>query len=163
MSNGVELVKHVIDRNTVMVIATTDDNGLPWISPVFFNYDTNYNFYWTSYRQTLHASYLRTRPKVALVIIGTAEDGGGNFGIYIKAEAHELSDQAIISSAIPVMQQRPQEEKYIIKTIDDVTGTSPWRIYKAEPKELSCSADSQIGGYSGTLREAINFTEMIKH
>lgn len=142
-----------------MVIATADTDGNPWISPVFYMYDEGFNLYWVSDKSALHSKNIRSNPHVAISIFGPAppEDESKIHGVYVDAEARELTDETDVSRAAKIMQQRIQPDKFMIKSLADVTGNASWRIYKAVPKEISKRRDAidEASGQTISVRETV--------
>ena len=65
--NLTALARKIIKTNYYMTISTTDGTS-PWISPVFFWNDKNYNFYFVSYTKSKHAKNILKNRKVAAAI-----------------------------------------------------------------------------------------------
>lgn len=153
--NSVEKAKYIIENNNFMVISTADGSGKPWVSPVGFVYDDKYNLYWVSYKEALHSKNIRNRPEIAIVIFGQLPEGGFD-GVYIDATASELDDEAAIRLGINLFKtRRPQPPKFQTKSLQEVTGSAAWRMYRAIPMAVSKRADDLRGGQSITVRETI--------
>ncbi len=153
--------KSLIENSHHMVVATADTEGKPWVSPVFYMYDESFTLYWVSDKSALHSKNIRSNPRIAISIFGPAppENKSKIYGVYIDAEAVELTDEVDISRAAKIIQQRVQPDKFMIKSLSDVTGNAAWRIYKAVPKEISKRQDA-IDGASGqtiSVREKVIF------
>lgn len=153
------ITKKVITYNEHMVVATADTGGKPWVSPVFYAYDENFNLYWVSAKTALHSTNIRNNPRVAICIFGPAssEEADRLHGIYIDAEAQELTDEDEIRHAAHIMQQRPQPDKFMIKSLSAVTGSASWRIYKAVLIEVSKRHDAidEVSGQTVSIREKV--------
>ena len=151
--------KKVIENNYHMVVATADTAGKPWVSPLFYMYDEDLNLYWVSGKTALHSQNIRSNPRVAVCIFGpaTADEPDSLHGIYFDAEAQELTDEAELSRAVQIMQQRAQPEKYMIKSLADVTGDAAWRVYKATPHEISKRQDAidEASGQTISIRKKV--------
>ncbi len=74
-----------------MTIATADEGGQPWVSPVFYAHDDEHNLYWVSDRDARHSALVRGRAEIAIVIHDTAY--GAIDAVYITATAVELNDE----------------------------------------------------------------------
>ena len=75
-------------------------------------------------------------------------------GVYIDAIATELVVEAEIQSGIDLFaSQRPQPAHFATRTVVDVTGDAAWRMYRAEPVEVSKRSDSTSNGQAITVRE----------
>lgn len=138
-----------------MVISSADSSGKPWVSPVGFAYDDNFNFYWISNKAALHSKNISIRPEVAIVIFGKMPEGDFD-GVYIDAKAYELVDELEIKSTIDLFNAtRPQSSKFSANSIEDVTGEAAWRMYKAKPIEFSKRADDTVNGQAITIRKKV--------
>lgn len=155
------VVKNLIKYNQHVVIATASAEGKPWISPVFYVYDESFNFYWVSAKSALHSKNIRSNAHVALSVFGpSSHDDEVNskiHGVYIDAEAIELNDEAEVGKAAKIMQRRVQPDRFMIKSLSDVTGNAAWRIYKAVPKEFSKRQDAvdEASGQTVSIRKII--------
>ena len=137
MTNHAEKAKQIIADNIYMTIATASKSGKPWISPVFFSYDQDYNLYWVSSKNSLHSKLIRSNQQVAIVIFDSKAPEGAGDGVYFKARAMELSDKTQISIAMEILGQRVTKDEFKIKELSEVSGNGIWRIYKATPYEIS--------------------------
>lgn len=138
MSNQyLEKAKGIIAKNIYMTIATTFSSGKPWISPVFFVYDRNYNLYWVSNKNALHSKLVRKNPQVAIVIFDSSAVEGKGDGVYFEAKAIELEDEKEVKEAMKLFNKRVTQDEFRIKKVGEVTKSGVWRIYKAAPLKVS--------------------------
>lgn len=142
--NDIEKAKKIIAENIYMTIATAGKNSEPWISPVFFAYDDQYNLYWVSNKEARHSQNIRENSRVAIVTFDTRSPEGEGDGVYFECEAHELVEEGEIVSAIEAYNQRATQDEFRVKDIDAVSGENLWRIYKAVPKKTSKLSDGEI-------------------
>lgn len=142
--NDVETAREIIADNIHAVLATTSLDGSPWISPVFFAYDTDYNIYWVSNKDSLHSKLLEENPRVAIVIFDSRPPEGEGDAVYIKADVTVLSEVSDIEQGIELFNQRAKKEKFRIKNISNVIGEGMWRIYKATPQEITKLTDGEF-------------------
>ena len=98
-----------------MTVATADTSGKPWSSHVFFVPDHEFNLYWVSFIGAVHSANIRTRPQVAITLLGGPPDHEGN-GVYIDAEACELNDESEAERAIQVLHRRQQKSKFMVNS-----------------------------------------------
>lgn len=152
--NSSQKARYLIKNAENMVIATADQKGKPWISPVGFQPDEQYNLYWISNKEALHSQNIRNRPEVAIVIVGKIPDGAVD-GVYFDAAATELEDEAEVKHAVAIFAKRPKEPKFDVNSTSQVTGDAVWRIYKAKPIEISKRADTTLNGQAITVRENV--------
>ena len=120
-----------------MTIATASQDGKPWISPVFFAYDDEYNLYWASDKSSYHSRLICESGRVAIVIFDSSAPEGEGDGVYFEAEAFELNDAEESEKAMVVLGARVTQDEFRVKNITEVTGDGAWRIYKAVPHKIS--------------------------
>lgn len=151
-------VKYLIENNHHMVVATADISSKPWNSPVFYMYDEFFNLYWVSSKDALHSKNIRANKHVAIVIFGQASPDGDMDGAYFDADASELEDEKSIKEAIRLIQKRVQPDKFMIRSLSDVTGDAAWRIYKAVSKQVFKRADATDpkSGQAITIRKEVD-------
>jgi len=137
-------------------VATVDANGMPWVSPVFYVPDENYDLYWTSEKTARHSENIRNTGAAAIVIY-EAESAKPVDAVYMSAESAELTDPEDVERGIEVMARKPQPDKWLIESVDDVTGIGPWRIYRARPTAIEVRADAVKKGKAVVRRESADF------
>ena len=111
-----ETAKRLIDGNSNMVLATADPAGVPWVSPVFYVADGDYDLYWTSDPDARHSANVRSNAHVAIVIFKTDPVDA----VYISARAVEINDIAEVTKAVEIMHAKQQPERWVI---DDIATT----------------------------------------
>jgi uncharacterized protein YhbP (UPF0306 family) len=158
--NSVQIVKYLLENNRHMEVATADKYGKPWVSPVFFVYDDEYNLYWVSNKDAIHSNNIKENSQVAIVVVGKLPDETTD-GVYFDSEAIELQDEFEIKKAMELYIQRKQSDRFMIKSLNDITGDASWRIYKAVPKVISkrANATDEKSGQPITIREKVDLKE----
>jgi nitroimidazol reductase NimA-like FMN-containing flavoprotein (pyridoxamine 5'-phosphate oxidase superfamily) len=151
-----QIAKHLIDDNIHMTVATADADGTPWVSPVFFVSDDDYDLYWTSWKNARHSQNIRSNPKAGIVIY-EAEASRPVQAVYIAATVVEITEPAEVAAAIEVMRGRPQPERWMINSFEDVSGDGPWRIYRAHPRTIEVRSEAEDGGLPIVTREPADF------
>lgn len=127
-----------------MAIATASTSGKPWISPVFFAYDDNYNLFWVSNKDSLYSNLIRQNPQVAIVIFDSSVPEGEGEGVYFEANVDELSEKKDINHAMEVLDKRVKKDEFRVKKIGEVTGKGVWRVYKAIPLKISVLTEGEF-------------------
>lgn len=140
-----EIAIKIIKENLYMTIAVSSKEGEPWISNLFYSYDSDYKFYWYSSKESLHSKLIRQNPKVALSIFNSTIIGDDLDGVYIKANAYEISDKIEILKALPIhgakllktgIYNTKAQLKRFVTNYGDFQGISKLRLYKATPVEV---------------------------
>ena len=151
----IEKAKEIVHENIYMTIATASKEGLPWVSPVFFAYDSEYNLYWVSNKNSLHSTLIRSNPQVAIVIFNSKAPEGEGDGVYFEANVNELNNEDEINKAMELLNQRVTKDEFRVKKIGEVANDGVWRIYKATPSKVSKLTEGKFvnGQYIDTREE----------
>jgi nitroimidazol reductase NimA-like FMN-containing flavoprotein (pyridoxamine 5'-phosphate oxidase superfamily) len=153
MDEHIKRGKEIIAQNLYITIATVDENNNPWISPLFFAFDENFNFYWNSPADSKHSSYLKKNKNVAIAIFDSQMPEGTGEGVYVQAEAFELVDKSEIENAAKLLYAR---KNVAPKPAEDFIGDSSRRLYKAVPNKFWINIDEIVDGRHHDARVEIN-------
>jgi hypothetical protein len=74
-----------------MTLGTVDDDGRPWVSPVYYATDDYRDFYWTSSSEATHSPNIARRPPVSIVVFDSQVPAYSGQAVYISAVAEELA------------------------------------------------------------------------
>ncbi|WP_232668340.1 pyridoxamine 5'-phosphate oxidase family protein [Pseudonocardia sp. TRM90224] len=77
-----------------MVLATADEHGAPWASPVFFRSDDAHDLLWVSSPTSRHSLNIAARPQVAATIFDSTVPVGQAQAVYVAGTAEQLPDSA---------------------------------------------------------------------
>jgi nitroimidazol reductase NimA-like FMN-containing flavoprotein (pyridoxamine 5'-phosphate oxidase superfamily) len=123
--------RELIDTNRYMTLATADDDGRPWASPVWFAHSDYRELFWVSKPEARHSRNLAERPEVGIVIFDSSVPVGGAQAVYLEATAKELTDADELHRAIETFSRRSIAQGAEEWTSDDVTGSAKLRLYRA--------------------------------
>jgi hypothetical protein len=134
MTKPNQKARQVIDRIKYITIATVDQNGQPWNTPVAsFRFDNDYIFYWASWTDNQHSKNIRSNGRAFIAIYdSTPVDDKPSDGVYIQAEAFELSDKQEVMRTALIFKGDP----YNPSDGKQYLGEYPRRIYKAVPQKI---------------------------
>ena len=122
------------------VVATTDDTGQPWAVCVAFGHDNQFNIFWRSVRDTEHSRHLRARPDIAICIFSDTDERG-EFGLYLKAKAHEVTDPAEAQRLLEHLAARKNRSP---EDPAKYQNPSPLRLYYATVTAAWINDDSHV-------------------
>lgn len=142
--------KSILEHTIYATLATVDANGNPWNSPVYCVYDDSYNFYWASDMQSQHSQNIRANGKVFIVIYDSTAPWGTGTGVFIQAEAREVTDPEEVAKACQLRMSRVPDAK---QPTEDFLGDRPRRIYCATPQHMWTNEDSERDGYFIDVRK----------
>ena len=148
--------KEIIKKIIYITIATVDEDGQPWNTPVFGAYDKNCNFYWGSHVDSQHSKNIRRNDKVFLVIYDSTVPAGQGEGVYIQALTNRLENPEEISLAHKLLWDR-----HIVPywKLEEVQASSPVNLYKATPQKIWVNDEGQVDGHYVDIRNEINLRQ----
>lgn len=121
----------IIDSNRYMTLATADEQGSPWASPVWYAPVGYRSFLWVSSPEARHSRNLAVRPQLAIVIFDSHEAGGWK-ALYMSAVAEQLTD---VDEAIEIFSRRGEAQGLRRWTLEDVLSPARHRLYRATASE----------------------------
>lgn len=142
MGDWAEGLVDIIFKSSFMTLATADNDGLPWASPVEFVCDETLRFYWTSVIGARHSQNVRANPRAALSIYDSTQTPGvlAVQGLYAEGPVEELtpSDLEAVRPSITrwiswrdAGRTTPRAQVPNRDAVD-----SPWRFYRMSPTQL---------------------------
>jgi nitroimidazol reductase NimA-like FMN-containing flavoprotein (pyridoxamine 5'-phosphate oxidase superfamily) len=82
--------KGIIDATRYLVLATADEAGRPWASPVYYANAGYSEFFWVSSPEATHSRNIAARPQVSIVIFDSTAAIGTGQGVYMEATAEAI-------------------------------------------------------------------------
>jgi nitroimidazol reductase NimA-like FMN-containing flavoprotein (pyridoxamine 5'-phosphate oxidase superfamily) len=120
----------IIDANLYMVLGTADENGRPWVSPVYYAPAGYREFFWVSSPDATHSRNLVARPEVSIVVFDSSVPISTGQGVYMSATARELvGDER--AEAIETFSRRTLAHGGREWTLEDVQSPARLRLYRA--------------------------------
>jgi hypothetical protein len=93
MDELTRMARDVIDSNRYLVLGTSEDDGRPRVSPVYYNHVGYREFYWVSGPDAQHSRNIEARPEVSFVIFNsTLLPTQGNQAVYVDATAGQVPE-----------------------------------------------------------------------
>jgi len=123
-----ETVPRLLAGNLYLVLGTTNDDGRPWVTPVFYAADGEHRIVWVSAPDSRHSRNIAARPDVAITVFDSHAPIGGAEALYLEATAGFVPDEqgeaslALLNNRVPAGKQL---------TADDVGRAGPMRLYQA--------------------------------
>jgi pyridoxine/pyridoxamine 5'-phosphate oxidase len=90
-----EVVRSIIEANAYMTLATADEHGLPWASPVWFATADCRELVWVSSPDARHSRNLALRPELAIVVFDSQQRPYTGEAVYISARAEQVPDHEL--------------------------------------------------------------------
>jgi uncharacterized protein YhbP (UPF0306 family) len=88
IDSNTEKARRIISTNNYLCLATCDQDGNPWVAPLYYAFDDDYNFYFVSAADAVHTTHIVKNRRVAFAIYDSRDPVGEGDGVQIEAEAH---------------------------------------------------------------------------
>lgn len=129
-----EIAHRIIEANSYMTLATADETGRPWATPVWFAHSAadGDEFVWVSRPGTRHSENIAERPEVAIVVYDSSVPVGSAAAVYVVAVAHAVADDDDErAAALAVFNDGAAAGGIPVWNEADVTGSAQFRLYRA--------------------------------
>jgi dihydrofolate reductase len=124
----------IVEVNAYMTLATSDESGLPWASPVWFATDDCRELFWVSAPDARHSRNIAARPEVSIVIFDSQVPIGTGGGVYMAAVAEEVTGPDV-DRGIEIFSRASQAQGAGAWTRDAVQAPARLRLYRALASE----------------------------
>jgi pyridoxamine 5'-phosphate oxidase-like protein len=101
------VARAVIEANSYLTIATADDAGEPWPSPVWYAHRGYREFFWVSSPDSRHSRNLADRPQAGVVILDSQVPAGSAQAVYLTVTAAAVTPDEL-PGGIEVFSARSQ-------------------------------------------------------
>lgn len=119
-----------MDSNVYMTLATADEAGRPWATPVWYASEGYGEFFWVSSPGARHSRNIAARPEVAVVIFDSTAPVGEDQAVYVSAVAEELGG-ADLQRGIGIYSRRSVAGGLRAWGLEEVAPTASYRLYRA--------------------------------
>ncbi|OGY58719.1 MAG: hypothetical protein A3C03_01760 [Candidatus Colwellbacteria bacterium RIFCSPHIGHO2_02_FULL_45_17] len=137
-------VAEVLKKIFYASVATVTPEGKAWNSPVYFSFDEDLNFYWSSSPSSQHSKNIAKNSNVFLVVYDSNARSGEGEGVYIEAVADEVGADEF-EHVIEVFGKRNGKS---VKNISIYGEDGPQRLYRAVPRKMFINDDERDEGGS---------------
>jgi hypothetical protein len=131
-----EVARAIIDDGDYMTLATADDSGRPWASPVWYAAVGYAEFIWLSRPDATHSRNLAVRRELGIVIFDSSATIGLGQGAYIDAVGEQVPE-AELKRCVDAYSRRSQARGGPALTMAEVRDEAPHRLYRALASSLS--------------------------
>ncbi|WP_426564287.1 pyridoxamine 5'-phosphate oxidase family protein [Angustibacter sp. McL0619] len=85
----------VMDSNQYLTLGTSEDDGRPRVSPVYFTHSEYREVYWVSSPDSAHSHNIAARPDVSVVIFDSTAEVGQGSAVYLTGTAEQVLDDEL--------------------------------------------------------------------
>jgi len=123
-------VQDIVAANRYMVIATADEHGVPWATPVWFATEDHRHFFWVSDPNARHSRNITVRRDIAIAIFDSSVTPDDAAAVYMPARAEQISP-----GDIGVFARESARQGLSVWGEADVTAPAKHRLYRATASE----------------------------
>jgi hypothetical protein len=124
-----EMARRVIDTNRYLTLGTTEPDGRPRLSPVYFTHVDHRLFYWVSSPTARHSRNIAARPEIAIVIFDSTVPIGHGRAVYVAADALLVPEGELPQSCAEAFARVDPDAKGFGP--QDLSGDAPLRLFRA--------------------------------
>jgi pyridoxine/pyridoxamine 5'-phosphate oxidase len=125
----------IVDATSYMTLGTADEDGVPWVTPVWYAAVDYREFLWISRPEARHSRNIAVRPQVSIVFWDSHVPIDTGKGVYFSARAEQVTDAAELARGMEIFSRTSQAQGGQAYTADDVGETAPFRLYRAVTSE----------------------------
>jgi nitroimidazol reductase NimA-like FMN-containing flavoprotein (pyridoxamine 5'-phosphate oxidase superfamily) len=129
-----DALRAIVDANAYMTLATADEAGNPWASPVWYATEDYREFVWVSAPETRHSRNLARRPGLAIVIFDSQQRPGTGAGVYLAGRAEPVPEGEI-DRCLRIFARASEAQGLPKWTRADVEAPARLRLYHAFAEE----------------------------
>ena len=126
--------KALLERNAYLTLGTVGVDGRPWTSPIYMAADGLTDFFWVSNQASLHSVNVEAHPEVSLVVFDSTVPAYHGRALYAVGTA-AVVDETGLAHGLRVY-PGPEARGGSELTPEDVTGESPYRLYRARASQV---------------------------
>jgi hypothetical protein len=128
LSDPADLARAILDDGVYMTLATADEFGRSWPSPVFYAHEGYHRLYWVSHRRARHSRNIGERAQLGIVV------WDAHVALYMTADAEQLHGEDV-DAGITVLARKPVPHGRPSWTVEDVGRPDGLRVYRATVTE----------------------------
>ncbi len=123
------IARSIIDSNLYVALGTSDAEGRPWVSPVYYASAGYTEFFWASSPEATHSRNIAVRQEISMVIFDSQAAIHTGQAVYMSAVAEELFDEALDRGA--GIYPGPAERGARTMTVEQLQPPALHRLYRA--------------------------------
>jgi nitroimidazol reductase NimA-like FMN-containing flavoprotein (pyridoxamine 5'-phosphate oxidase superfamily) len=126
-----DIARGLLDGNSFMVLATSDADGVPWATPVWFATEDHRSLYWVSSPEARHSQNIGARPEISVVVYDSTQPPGDVQAVYMSATAVRVAEVPEVGEGIAVYSRVAARNGLGEWGVSRVSGDARLRLYRA--------------------------------
>jgi nitroimidazol reductase NimA-like FMN-containing flavoprotein (pyridoxamine 5'-phosphate oxidase superfamily) len=140
--NPRDALEAIVRANQFMVLATADQEGVPWASPVWFATVNYREYFWVSSPDVRHSRNLAVRPELAMSIYDSQQPPLTGLGVYVAATAVQVPESEL-DAGLEVFSEVSRQAGMASWERSSVLPPAKHRLYRATATELFVLASDE--------------------
>jgi hypothetical protein len=125
-----EKAARILKEQWFCVLGTASTTGVPWVSPIFYNFDPQYRIVWESNRFAHHSELIAANSDVAIVVANFARHEADE-AVYLLAKAREVPPEELEEALYLYLHGAHERTPSVPRTLDLYAADRPLRLYEA--------------------------------
>ena len=88
-----DFIRTLLREQSTLSLATTDELGEPWVTPLFYLVDDDLTLFWLSSKTSLHSVNIKRLPKAAISVYWQAESWKDIQGVQMRGSITIVADK----------------------------------------------------------------------
>ncbi|KRE31385.1 pyridoxamine 5'-phosphate oxidase family protein [Agromyces sp. Soil535] len=126
----------ILAGNRYLVLSTSDRDGRPWATPVWFAVEGADRFLWLSRPGSAHSRNIAARPEVAVVVFDSSVPPGQTAAFFASCLAEEVPPD-VVEGAVAAYSDASVADGLEPWTAEMISAPSEFRLYRARVVEAS--------------------------
>lgn len=128
-----EKAARILREQWFCVLGTASTDGVPWVSPIFYNFDSNYRIVWESNREAQHSKLIAANPNVA-ISVANFNTRDADEAVYLVCRAREVPAEGLEVALDVYLHGAHDREQIRQRTVSLYLEDQPLRLYEAFPE-----------------------------
>lgn len=138
------VARAILDGNLYVTLGTADEDGRPWVTPVFYATADYTDIYWISRPEARHSRNIARRTQIGMVVFDSTVPAYTGQAVSMSAVATEVGG-ADLDRGLTIY-PGPAERGGGPITAEQVSHPAPYRLYRATVSEhfVICPRDAGL-------------------
>ena len=123
------MAHRVLDSNRYLVLGTSERDGRPRVSPVYFTHDGYHELYWVSSPVSTHSGNVAADGRVAIVVFDSSRPPGESEAVYLTASATEVAPDQLADACAAAFAHVGAGARPFAP--EELSGDADLRLYRA--------------------------------
>lgn len=130
-----DVARRIVDDNLYMTLGTADEDGVPWVSPVYYAPFGYSELFWVSRPEARHSRNIAVRAEVSIAIFDSTVPIGAGQAVYMRALAELVEDPGEVERGIGIFSSRSLRHGGAAWAPENVAPSAEIRLYRARASE----------------------------